>query len=58
MTSEICFFASVLLIKSNLISLFFGRIFAKMNLPAVLSYFLKIVFPFSSKVSNLEIIFE
>ena len=57
-TSEIFFLERVLLIKSNLISLCFGKILEIINLPAVLSNFLNIKFPFSSLVSNLEMILE
>ena len=56
-TSEICFFDKILFTKSNLIFLFFGRIFANKNLPAVLIYFKNTWLPFSSLVSNLETIF-
>ena len=57
-TSETTFFGSSLSIKENLILLFFGNKFANKNLPAVLLYFSIFLLPFSSKVSNLEIIDE
>ena len=45
-------------IKENLMSLFFGNKLARRNLPTVLVYFSNFIFPFSSTVSNLDIILE
>ena len=57
-TSETIFFGRSLSIKEKLIFLFFGNKFANKNLPTVLVYFSIFLLPFSSIVSNLEIIDE
>ena len=54
--SETVFFGKILSIKENLILLFFGNKLASKNLPAVEVYFSNFWLPFSSIVSNLEII--
>ena len=56
--SETIFFGKSLSTKKNLLLTFFGKRFAKINLPAVLVYFSNLIFPFSSTVSNLETILE
>ena len=58
MISETCFFDNILSIKENLMFDFFGKILANKNLPAVLVCFSNTMFPFSSIVSNLDIILE
>ena len=58
MISETCFFASILSTRENLMFGLFGKMLANKNLPAVLVYFSFTIFPFSSIVSNLEIILE
>ena len=55
-TSETTFLGNNLSTKENLISLFFGNKLANKNLPAVEVYFSNFLLPFSSIVSNLEII--
>ena len=54
--SETVFFGKILSIKENFILLFFGNKLASRNLPAVDVYFSNFWLPFSSIVSNLEII--
>ena len=54
--SETTFLGNNLSIKENFILLFFGSKFASRNLPAVEVYFSNFLFPFSSTVSNLDII--
>ena len=56
--SETTFLGKTLSIKENPVSLFFGKRFASKNLPAVLVCFSNFWFPFSSIVSNREIILE
>ena len=55
-TSETTFLGNNLSTKENFISLFFGNRFANKNLPAVDVYFSNFLLPFSSTVSNLDII--
>ena len=54
--SETVFFGNNLSINENLIFKYLGNKFANKNLPAVEVYFSNFLFPFSSTVSNLEII--
>ena len=54
--SETVFFGKILSIKENLILLFFGNKLANRNLPAVEVYFSNFWLPFSSIVSNLDMI--
>ena len=54
--SETTFLGSILSIKLKVISLSLGNKFANKNLPAVLVCFSNLTFPFSSTVSNLDII--
>ena len=56
MISETIFLGSNLSTNENLMSLFFGNKLASKNLPAVDVYFSNFLFPFSSTVSNREII--
>ena len=56
--SETSFLVKSLSIIVNLILWFFGSTLANRNLPAVLVYFCVMLFPFSSTVSKIEIIFE
>ena len=56
--SDTTFLGRTLSIKLNVISLFFGNKLANKNLPAVLVCFSTLTLPFSSTVSNLEIILE
>ena len=55
-TSDTTFFGNNLSLKENFMSLFFGNKLANKNLPAVEVYFSNFLLPFSSIVSNLEII--
>ena len=57
-TSETFFLVKSLLIRLNLMFLFFGKTFASKNLPAVLVYFSTLTVPSSLVVSNIEMIFE
>ena len=55
-TSETTFLGKSLSTKENLILWFFGNKLANKNLPAVDVYFSYFLLPFSSTVSNLEMI--
>ena len=57
-TSETFFLVNNLFTNENLILLLVGRILANKNLPAVLVYFSILIFPFSSNVLKVDIIFE
>ena len=57
-TSETFFLVNNLFTKVNFILRFFGKTFAKRNLPAVLVCFSVIFLPSLSKVSKVETMFE